>query len=93
MEFNIGTIKHLGLQMYSTLPPVLGELVSNAWDADAQTVNIDIPTEDVFNDFSQIVITDDGLGMSDEEVRQAYLIVEETEEQRMEQMKLQAVVK
>ena len=75
MEFNIGTIKHLGLQMYSTLPPVLGELVSNAWDADAQTVTIDIPTEDVFNDLSQIVITDDGLGMSDEEVRQAYLIV------------------
>ena len=34
MLFDIGTIKHLGLQMYSTLPPVIGELVSNAWDAD-----------------------------------------------------------
>ena len=23
MKFDIGTIKHLGLQMYSTLPPVI----------------------------------------------------------------------
>ena len=35
MKFDIGTIKHLGLQMYSTLPPVIGELVTNAWDANA----------------------------------------------------------
>ena len=24
MQFDVGTIKHLGLQMYSTLPPVIG---------------------------------------------------------------------
>ena len=35
MDFDIATIKHLGLQMYSTLPPVIGELVANAWDANA----------------------------------------------------------
>lgn len=74
MEFDPGTIKHLGLQMYSTLPPVIGELVSNAWDADAKRVDIVIPTT-TLNDNSEITITDDGIGMSDRVVRDAYLIV------------------
>lgn len=74
MEFDPGTIKHLGLQMYSTLPPVIGELVSNAWDADAKRVDIVIPTT-LLNDQSEITVTDDGCGMSDRKVRDAYLIV------------------
>lgn len=74
MEFDPGTIKHLGLQMYSTLPPVIGELVSNAWDADAPRVDIVIPTT-LLNDDSEITVTDYGAGMSDATVRAAYLIV------------------
>jgi hypothetical protein len=74
MEFDPGTIKHLGLQMYSTLPPVIGELVSNAWDADAKRVDIVIPTTPLI-DQSEITVADDGFGMSDQTVRDAYLIV------------------
>lgn len=74
MEFDPGTIKHLGLQMYSTLPPVIGELVSNAWDADATRVDIVIPTTPII-DQSEITVVDDGVGMSDKTVREAYLIV------------------
>ena len=74
MLFDISTIKHLGLQMYSTLPPVIGELVSNAWDADAEEVKIVVPTS-VFNDQSEILIEDDGDGMRDDDVRKAYLII------------------
>lgn len=74
MVFDIGTIKHLGLQMYSTLPPVIGELVANAWDADARNVWITIPTGPITDD-SEIIVQDDGKGMSDEDVRNAYLIV------------------
>lgn len=74
IEFDIGTVKHLGLQMYATLPPVIGELVSNAWDADAEHVKITIP-ETSFTANSEIVIEDDGDGMTDKEVRRAYLIV------------------
>jgi len=74
IEFDIGTIKHLGLQMYATLPPVIGELVANAWDADAEHVNITIP-KTAFKEDSKIVIDDDGEGMSDKDVRTAYLIV------------------
>ncbi|WP_416519773.1 ATP-binding protein [Streptomyces achromogenes] len=74
MEFDIGTIKHLGLQMYSTLPPVIAELVSNAWDAGASTVDITIP-EGTFNEHSEIIVIDDGDGMTDSEVREGYLVV------------------
>ena len=70
MEFDVGTIKHLGLQMYSTLPPVIGELVANGWDANATKVKITIPETPIDEQTSEIVISDDGIGMSDEDVRE-----------------------
>ena len=74
MDFDISTIKHLGLQMYATLPPVIGELVANAWDANATEVEITIP-ETQLDDASQILIRDNGMGMSDQDIREKYLIV------------------
>ena len=75
MKFDIGTIKHLGLQMYSTLPPVIGELVANAWDANATKVEITIPEEQINQQNSELIICDNGIGMSDEDVRSKYLII------------------
>ncbi len=75
MEYDAGTIKHLGLQMYSTLPPVIAELVANAWDANATKVKITIPEIPIDEATSEIVISDDGIGMSDEDVRNKYLII------------------
>lgn len=74
MEFDIHTIKHLGLQMYSTLPPVIGELVANAWDANATKIEITIPETPIDEHTSEIVIADDGMGMSDHDIREKYLI-------------------
>lgn len=75
MEFDVSTIKHLGLQMYSTLPPVIGELVANCWDANATKVEITIPETQINERTSEIVIQDNGLGMSDADIREKYLIV------------------
>ena len=75
MKFDIGTIKHLGLQMYSTLPPVIGELVANAWDANATRVDITIPDEPINQESSEISIEDNGIGMSDADIRKRYLII------------------
>ena len=75
MKFDVGTIKHLGLQMYSTLPPVIGELVANAWDANATRVEITIPESQINENTSEIIIRDNGIGMSDEDVRNKYLII------------------
>jgi hypothetical protein len=74
MRFDGSTIKHLGLQMYSSLPPVVGELVSNAWDAGANNVWIEIPVDQI-NSQSEIKIMDDGLGMSAIDIQNKYLVV------------------
>ncbi len=74
MKFDAGTIKHLGLQMYSTLPPVIGELVANGWDANATAVNITIPLTPLDPTKSEIVVIDNGIGMSDQDVREKYVI-------------------
>lgn len=74
LYFDPATVKHLGLQMYSTLPPVIGELISNAWDADATLVTVSIP-DVIFDEETTIVVEDNGTGMSDAEVQDLYLIV------------------
>jgi hypothetical protein len=38
MRFDPQTIKHLGVRMYSRLAPALAEIISNAYDADANNV-------------------------------------------------------
>ena len=73
MKFDVGTIKHLGLQMYSTLPPVIGELVANAWDANATIVKITIP-EGPLSEGATVTIADNGIGMSDDDIRTKYII-------------------
>ena len=87
MEFDVGTIKHLGLQMYSTLPPIIGELVANAWDANATKVEITIPEGQINEQTSEIIIKDNGLGMSDQDIRAKYLIIgrDRREEERSEE--------
>ena len=74
MRFDVGTIKHLGLQMYSTLPPVIGELVANGWDANATSVQITIPDSPLGDDDSEITICDNGIGMSDDDIRSKYIV-------------------
>jgi hypothetical protein len=72
MEFEPTTIEHLGLKLYSTLPPVVGELVSNAWDADASNVEITFPKGEL-SDKSEVVVRDDGDGMTPAALQDEYL--------------------
>ena len=72
MRFNPSTIEHLGLRLYASLPPVIGELVSNAWDADATEVEITVP-DGALTDLMEVVVKDDGRGMNGDELQDAYL--------------------
>jgi len=69
MKFDPNVISHLGIQMYSTLPPVLAELISNAYDAEAENVNI------FLNDSNEksIIVEDDGHGMDLAEINEKFL--------------------
>ena len=59
-------------QEYSSTEKALKELVDNAWDADADSVNITLPAP-MSND--SIVILDDGTGMTTQEIRSNYLSI------------------
>jgi len=47
LKFDPNTIEHLGISLYSQLPSVLSELVSNSWDADAEQVVINFVDGDM----------------------------------------------
>ncbi|QCP60984.1 TIGR02391 family protein [Pantoea sp. SO10] len=72
MRFDPRTIEHLGVKMYSTLPPALAELISNAYDADAE--NVSLRFSEVGSDKS-IYVLDDGTGMSADEIQNRFLVI------------------
>jgi hypothetical protein len=59
-------------QEYASSEKTLKELVDNAWDADAEQVLVSLPRP--MGD-APIVITDDGCGMTEEELRRHYLFI------------------
>ena len=73
MKFSVNTIKHLGIQMYSTLPPVLSELISNAYDADAEFVTVEF--FDGISGQKKIIVTDNGNGMDFDELNNKFLFI------------------
>ncbi len=69
MTFTPNTIEHLGVRMYSTLPPVIAELVANSYDADATEVHIHLNDEGE----KKIIISDNGHGMSFDDINEKFL--------------------
>ena len=69
MTFTPNTIEHLGVRMYSTLPPVIAELLANSQDADAKTVYVHLRDEGT----KEIIVTDNGHGMSFDDINQKFL--------------------
>ncbi len=66
----LNVLNHLGIGLYSNVPAVLSEVVANAWDADANVVDIQIRRKQ-----SEIIIYDDGVGMNLDDVNNRYLTV------------------
>lgn len=70
------TLEHLGVQTYKRRDTAIAELVANCWDAGADRVEITVPdSSDYDRQASEIVIRDDGCGMDESEVQDAYLVV------------------
>ena len=70
MRISLNILDHLGVNLYSDVPPVLSEAVANSWDADASEVDIDIDTK-----ARKITITDNGHGMTLKDMNEKYLTV------------------
>lgn len=70
MSFDPHTIEHLGVKMYSVLPNAIAELIANAYDAEAKNVYIKLYDRE---GNKSIVVIDDGLGMSFDELNEKFL--------------------
>jgi len=70
LTINLNVLEHLGINLYSNAPSVLSEIVANSWDADASEVRIHWERES-----QRIVIQDDGIGMTPDEVNKRFLNV------------------
>ncbi|HCF8180161.1 TPA: ATP-binding protein [Klebsiella variicola] len=68
MQVSLSVLGHLGINLYSNVAAVITETVANAWDADASEVRINF-----FKD--KIVISDNGFGMTIEDMNNKYLMV------------------
>lgn len=70
MTVDLNVLDHLGINLYSNIAAVLTEAVANAWDADAETVEIRICPNSEW-----IEIVDDGIGMTMVDMNDKYLRV------------------
>lgn len=69
-HFNISltVLNSLGRDLYRSVNTILGEAISNSWDADAHNVHIYINREENY-----LVIKDDGIGMNAEDFQNKFL--------------------
>lgn len=67
-EISLSVLDHLGRNLYRSFATILGEAISNAWDANADNVWIEINKED-----SSFFIKDDGYGMTASDFQHKFL--------------------
>ncbi|WP_417436820.1 ATP-binding protein [Idiomarina abyssalis] len=70
VKLDMNVLNHLGMSLYSNTPAVLTEIISNSWDADAKSVEISLD-----QDNQEIIIKDDGHGMSSDDIAKRFLKV------------------
>src|SRR4030042_5394867 len=67
-NISLSILNHLGRNLYRSFVTVLGEAISNAWDANSENVNIYID-----KDNNSLIIKDDGIGMSGDDFQNKFL--------------------
>ena len=75
LKFVGALIEQLGAQLYPSATATVAELISNAWDADAQNVWVTIPFGESWKSDKEIVVLDDGHGMTRGQAQERYLVV------------------
>ncbi len=67
-EISLSVLNHLGRNLYRSFATVLGEAISNSWDADAKNVYIYIDKKK-----NSFFIKDDGIGMTADDFQNKFL--------------------
>lgn len=74
LKFVGALVEQLGAQMYPSATSTVAELISNAWDADARHVWVNMPFGESWAPDSEITVVDDGHGMTRNQAQNQYLI-------------------
>jgi hypothetical protein len=74
LRFGGSLVEQLGAQLYPSVTATVAELISNAWDANATHVWIQIPFGQWGPD-DAVEVIDDGHGMTETQAQERYLIV------------------
>jgi len=67
-EISLSVLNHLGRSLYRSFATVLGEAISNAWDADAKNVEIHVNKGQ-----NSLLIIDNGVGMTADDFQNKFL--------------------
>ena len=67
-ELSLSILNHLGRGLYRSFATVIGEAISNSWDAEAENVHIYVERET-----NSFVIKDDGIGMDEGDFQGKFL--------------------
>ena len=74
LKFAGALVEQLGAQLYPSATSTVAELISNSWDADARNVWVTIPFGQSWDE-GEIVVLDDGYGMTRSQSQTMYLEV------------------
>jgi len=74
-NFDVSAYRLLGRELITDRITALFELVKNAYDANAENVTVEFIDVNPRNDKSKIIITDDGIGMSFEDIRDKWMVI------------------
>ncbi len=69
-NISLSILNHLGRNLYRSFITVLGEAISNSWDADAKNVYITIDRQK-----GELIIRDDGNGMTEDDFQNKFLTI------------------
>ncbi len=74
-NFDVSAYRLLGRELITDRITALFELVKNAYDANAENVTVQFIDINPINHNSKIIISDDGIGMSFEDIRDKWMVI------------------
>lgn len=74
-KFDVSTFRLLGRELITDRITALFELVKNCYDANAEKVDISFENLNPLSEQSRIIIADDGLGMTFEDLRDKWMVI------------------
>lgn len=73
-RFDVSAYRLIGRELITDRITALFELVKNCYDANAENVLVQFENVNPRNDSSKIIIQDDGIGMSYEDLRDKWMV-------------------